>query len=238
MTVEQDLEGSEPVTGLQETDVKQETVASDPPPEEEKSVPYNRFKEVNDEKNKTAEENAHLKGQLEAFNRQAETKVEAEPEQDMGDLTVDSFKSEMEKGFQERIDSAIKPLQEKALAQTYNQNVNSFLHSNPEAKEVWDQIQDYTEKLSDKQKRHVVESVVDGDLTPLRQIFHTVKSEHNSQTSKMANDQVKEDVNRTFSPRPVRTRKVETTTAETIKTAKETGDFSPYWNQLAGQVLK
>ena len=238
MTVEQDMEGSEPVTGLEETtDVKQEETASEPQVDE-KTVPYNRFKEVNEEKNKAAEENAYLKGQLEALNNQAEPQGESEPEQDMGDLTVDSFKSEMEKGFQKKIDEAMKPLQEKALAQTYTQNVNSFLHSNPEAKEVWDQIQDYTNKLSDKQKRHVVESVVDGDVTPLRQIFHTVKSEHTSQTDQMVKDQVKGEVNQTFSPRPIRTRKTEASTADVIKNAKDTGDFSPYWKALAGQVLK
>ena len=237
MTVEHDLEGTAPVTGLQEEqDVKAEETSSEP--QEEKTVPYNRFKEVNDEKKKTAEENAFLKGQLEALTKQAETEVAETPAEDLGDMTVESFKSEIDKGVQEKIAEAIKPFQEKVLAQTYNQNVNSFLHSNPEAKEMWDQIQDYTNNLSDKQKRHVVESVVDGDTTPLKQIFHTVKSENASQTGEMVQNQVKEEANQAFSPRPVRTRKVETSIDDTIKNAKETGDFSAYWRTLAGQVLK
>jgi hypothetical protein len=212
----------------QEADLAQDSEQSNNAPE---AVPYERFSQVNAEKNtlkQELEQQRALNNQLsqnvnEYLESQKTQNVEPSPIE-----TVDDVMSFINK----EIDNRVKPIEEQRKQETYVNNVNNFFSSDKEASGIRDQIDSYYNNLPSYRKEGIVEAVSRGDVSVLNEIKNTVAMQHNINLKNMASEAVSNTSAKTLSPNANKVvRETAPGLSDLVSQGKKEGNFDGFFSQ-------
>ena len=196
------------------------------------AVPYDRFSQVNSEKNDYKEKyeqqvainNEHLNNANQFMQAQA---PQAETAQ------IDSVEDLM-KAVDLKVNEATQSYRDQQHLQSLNMNKDAYFNGNPEAKALETQILDLYKSKPTYMQAAIDHAVSMGDTSVLDEMKNTVALQHNGNVKNMANEAALKDANKTLSPTAHKVVK-ETggrTKAELLAHGKKTGDFSGIFGGL------
>ena len=198
------------------------------------SIPYERFSEVNNEKNelkKKYEEqlsiNNRMSGQVtEYLDSVNSTSKEAEaPQIETIDDVMNYIKNE--------VDSRVKPIEQERKTESYVNNVKNFFANDKEASELRTEIDQYVGNLPSYRKESILTSVSNGDISVLNEIKHTVAQNSNANIKKMVSDSANADINKTLTPGTSKvTRETKSSTGDLISKGKKDGNFQDFFSSF------
>lgn len=202
------------------------------------TVPYNRFSEVNQEKNDLKKMYAELSQNVNQYiqdqNRREDEKKEAAEIPHME--TVEDVLDFVKKNVTQEVDKIVKPMKENAEQQNYHNTLNKFFGDNPGAKR--DQIDSYFDSLPEYRRNSIAQSIKMGDTSALTEIQALVERQENQAIQQMANTATQQDTNQAFSPSQSRVvRTGEPTLQDKMAKMKETGDTRSVFEELAQRML-
>jgi len=199
------------------------------------AVPYDRFSQVNSEKNdlkKKLEEQRSINNQLsQNVNQYLETQNAqvTQATQDPQIETVDDVMSYINK----EIDNRVKPIEDQRKQETYVNNVNNFFTGDKEASGMRDQIDTYYNNLPSYRKEGIVDAVSRGDVSVLNELKHTVAMQHNNNLKNMATESVQADIGKTLSPNANKVvREQQASSSSLIAKGKKEGNFGEFFSQF------
>lgn len=230
--------GSDPITSVEvnnEAPNQEADANSSDQQQEHNSVPYQRFQEVNAQKNEYKQQLdqtiANINEYMASQNATNQQSVQEEP---VGNIeTVEDVLALVDKKVQEKI----APIQKQRQDEMYTNTVKSYFSSNQEASQLKDQIDSYYDSLPDYRKKSIYEAVSFGDTSVLDEIKNTVSVQHNSNLMDMTNSAVAKDVAMAASPQNTKKNVVNQPTLTDIKdSGKKSGDFGSYFKAFASTI--
>lgn len=234
-----DLNGSESFSGI-EQDVNAEAVAeegssSQPVPPERGPVPYDRFAEVNAERNQLKEQVNQLVHQVQSISQNLQQKEQPQPNPATPAIeTIEDLVAYVK----QNVESDLKPVKETLRLEKIARGVESYFASNAEAAQLRNAMDEYTANIPEYRKAMILDSIERGDRSVMDEIFYTVKSRTstNSQSRAAANarsEAASIGVNSSMRTIP----RTAPTSGDLIRKGIETNDFSEYFSKFASQNL-
>lgn len=228
--------GSEPISSIEVKEEATQDVVADDSNQQNKvpeAIPYDRFQQVNSEKNEYKQKYDELQGQISEYlrthNATAQNNVDEEPViEDIKDLTA---------YMDRKVQEYVAPLQQQQLQQNYNSNLENFFASDLKAKELKEEIDSYYRGLPENDRINIANAVASGNMSRLNEIRAFVAEQRNNNLQTMANEAVQGEVNKAFSPQATKVvRQGDPTPSDLIKKGKETGNFNDFFRTLANQI--
>lgn len=203
------------------------------------SVPYDRFAEVNREKNELRQKyeeqialtNQYAQSTTDYINQQQNTQPVQEPQIE----TVDDVMSYINSKIEERV----KPIEQQRFVESYENNVKSWFNQDKQANEIKDQIDSYYTNLPDYRQQSIVDAVSRGDVSVLNEIKNTVMLQHNNNLKSMANESVANDINKMVSPQSKKViRDGEPSMNDLINEGAKTGNFDQFFSAFSQKAFQ
>jgi hypothetical protein len=236
--------GSEPISSIEvkeqgtteqvETGDSTQEKASTP-----ESIPYDRFSQVNKEKNeikaKYDELQANVNEYLSNSNRQsAQDQETANSVANLPNIdTVEDLLSHLDQRVEAQVQERLKPIEEKTRQDAYVSNVESFFNSTGATQEERSEMDSYFDSLPDYRKKSVVDAVSLGDTTVLNEIKSFVTSQKAQNLQGLTNQAVSDDANRVSQPASTKVvRAGNPSFSDKMDAARKTGDFTSVFESL------
>ena len=188
----------EPVSGV---------VAPQPQQPTDNRVPYERLKEVVDEKNALKQEVAQMKQMMNGI-QQAVSPTQSVPSINTIEDLVKYADQRIEQGISERakyFEQALAPIQQDRMVEGYTKSVESYFASDPEANQVRAEMDAYTATLPPQVKQQLIQSVLAGDRLTLDGIKYQVMKQRQNQIQGAVGQNVYQQAQQAQAPSPFRT---------------------------------
>jgi len=196
------------------------------------TVPYDRFSEVNSEKNvlkKKYDEQVALNNQL---SQNVNQYLESHKSPDVTTPQIESI-DDVVSYINKEIDSKVKPIEQKRLQETYVNNVNNYFSGDKQASEIRDQIDQYYNNLPSYRQESIYDAVSRGDVSVLDELKATVSMKHNSNLKSMADEAVVTESTRTIAPNTNKViRDSKPGLSDLISKGKKEGNFGNFFTQF------
>jgi len=190
------------------------------------AIPYQRFKEVVDQKNQLADQLSQL----------SQSQQQAYQQQNAGPQTVDDLmnvvNSQVEKKLQDAYNTRVAPLEKTIQDQAFTSQLANYF-SSPDKAQLFDDINAYTAGMSPGEQQFLRNEIVKGNTRWLDTIYHTVRVSKQSQVQNSANQVAMQSAN--YAQSPTQYKQVvmpSLSKEERIANAKKTGDWSQFFANL------
>jgi hypothetical protein len=180
-------------------DVKQPPAPSPEKKEPSNHVPYDRFKEVVEERNKL----------LQAI-QQAQQPVQqpVTGQVDYNNMTAEQFAKYIEQNVENKLNSVyqekVAPLNDYVTNLQFSTKVEHYF-SDPEKAKLRAEMDAYTATLTPYEQQAIKQSVLSGNSRRLDEIYYTVANERQRYAQGLANQQIQQTIPQATSPQGFRT---------------------------------
>lgn len=184
-------------------DVKPQQAPSQPAKEVSNHVPYDRFKEVVEERNKLIEA-------LQSIQQPAQQVSQPSVQQgvDYSNMTAEQYAKYLEQKMDSKLASVyqekVAPLNDYVNNLQFSNKVESYF-SDPERAKLRAEMDAYTATLTPYEQQTIKQSVLSGNTRRLDEIYYTVANERQRQAQGLANQQIQNTIPQATSPQGYRT---------------------------------
>lgn len=192
------------------------------------AIPYDRFKEVVDQKNQLA---AQLNEYQSVLQQSHATRQDTNQPQTVDDL-MNVVNSQVEKKLQDAYNTRVAPLEKTIQEQAFTSQLANYF-SSPEKAQFFDDINAYTATMRPEEQSFLRSQIIAGNTRWLDTIYHTVRVSKQSNAQNAANQVAAQSAN--YAQSPTQYKQVVTPSLsrqERIAQAQKTGDWSSFFAPL------
>ena len=235
-----DLEGTDPVSTLGDEASTSDQVVENTEEAGSNSVPYDRFAQVNAQKNEAVRETEALKGKVVSMQEQLNALAvkNSDPNGDLGEMpefdSVPDLVKYMDKRVEERVSQVLEPMQQQTKQANVASAIGQYFADNKDAAKIQTQMDDYTKTFSEGRRNSFVDAIGRGDTSVLDEVYYATAAKNRSQVQTQLNKQAQTEANTVSEPANFRSYPKKAPSAEDlIESAKKRNDFSDVWQNLA-----
>lgn len=174
------------------------------------SVPYDRFREVIQQKNQLAQEVEQYRAQMAQSQYQPQQTMQQQTPQinsvdDLINVVRSDVKSEIRRELEQAYQTRLKPMEDRITRTDLVTNVERFYAGNPDASKVRGQIDQYFDTLPPTHQNFIKDSITRGDSSVMNNLYYAVIAQNRTQSNQVVQQAVQQQAQMASMPSPYMT---------------------------------